>query len=66
LKWSAKHNIPVKWMGQKSYDRLFPPNDGTSPDALSGAPGLYSHNSVRTDKSDVFPQKELIEMLKTL
>jgi len=66
LKWSAKHNIPVKWMGQKSYDRLFPPNDGTSPDALSGAPGLYSHNSVRKDKSDVFPQKELIEMLKTL
>jgi hypothetical protein len=66
LKWSAKHNIPVKWMGQKSYDRLFPPNDGTSPDALSGAPGLYSHNSVRKDKSDVFPQQELIEMLKTL
>ena len=66
LNWSAKHNIPVKWEGQKSYDRLFPPNGGTSPDAVSGVPGLYSHNSVRKDKSDVFPQKELIEMFKTL
>jgi hypothetical protein len=66
LSWSAKHKIPVKWLGQKSYDALFPPNKGLSQDALTGVPGLYSHNSVRKDKSDVFPQKELIEMLKTL
>jgi hypothetical protein len=66
LSWSAKHKIPVKWLGQKSYDALFPPNKGLSQEALTGVPGLYTHNSVRTDKSDVFPQKELIEMLKTL
>jgi len=28
--------------------------------------GLLSHTNVRSDKSDVFPQKELIEMLSTL
>jgi len=71
VNWSKKHNIPVKWEGQKSFDRLFPPNDvkgnyTTSPDAFKGISGLYSHNSIRTDKSDVFPQKELIEMFKTL
>jgi len=66
LSWSAKHKIPVKWLGQKSYDALFPPNKGLDQGALTGVAGLYTHNSVRTDKSDVFPQKELIEMLKTL
>lgn len=31
--------------------------------ALSGEPGVYSHTSVRPDKSDVFPQPELINLL---
>lgn len=71
LNWSSKHSIPVKWLGQKSFDILFPPNDKNgnitiNKEALTGTPGLYTHNSVRTDKTDVFPQKELIEMLKTL
>jgi len=34
--------------------------------ALSGTPGLYTHNAVRPDKTDMFPQPELIAMLKTL
>ena len=29
-------------------------------------PGVYTHCSVRPDKTDVFPQPELIEMLKSL
>ena len=34
--------------------------------ALSGEPGIWSHTSFRSDKSDVHPQPELIEMLKSL
>ena len=34
--------------------------------ALSGKPGLFTHNSVRYDKTDVYPHPGLIEMLKTL
>lgn len=33
---------------------------------LGKVTGLLSHGNVRTDKSDLFPQKELIEMLNTL
>jgi N-acetyl-anhydromuramyl-L-alanine amidase AmpD len=34
--------------------------------ALLGKGGLYTHNSYRSDKSDVYPHPGLIEMLKTL
>ena len=34
--------------------------------ALTASPGVFTHNSVRSDKVDVFPQPELINMLKTL
>lgn len=39
---------------------------GITERALKGEPGIYTHNSVRSDKSDVHPQPDLIEMLKTL
>lgn len=39
---------------------------GISKRALSGEKGLFAHTSYRLDKSDIFPQKEMIEMLKTL
>lgn len=35
-------------------------------DALAGKKGVYTHVSFRTDKSDMHPQPELIEMLKNL
>lgn len=35
-------------------------------DALAGHKGVYTHVSYRTDKSDMHPQPELIEMLKNL
>lgn len=35
-------------------------------DALQGKVGLYSHTNVRTDKWDVFPQPELVNMLNEL
>lgn len=34
--------------------------------ALTIQPGVFTHNSVRADKIDVFPQPELIQMLKSL
>lgn len=36
------------------------------PRALSGSIGIFSHSSYRIDKSDVHPQPELINILKTL
>lgn len=37
-----------------------------SKDALSGKPGIWAHVSYRPDKSDLHPQPEMIEMLKSL
>lgn len=34
--------------------------------ALSGKNGLYTHNSVRADKIDVYPHPDLISMLQSL
>jgi N-acetyl-anhydromuramyl-L-alanine amidase AmpD len=34
--------------------------------ALAGEPGIYTHVSFRKDKSDLFPQEEVITMLKSL
>jgi N-acetyl-anhydromuramyl-L-alanine amidase AmpD len=57
LHLSNEFDIPVKY-----NEDIFALNTK----ALSGEPGLYTHNSVRPDKVDVFPQPELIAMLKTL
>jgi hypothetical protein len=37
-----------------------------SKEALKSVPGIWSHTSVRSDKSDCHPQLELIAMLKSL
>lgn len=37
-----------------------------SKDALSNTPGVYTHNSYRRDKFDVYPCPRLIAMLKSL
>jgi hypothetical protein len=34
--------------------------------ALSGENGVFTHNSVRKDKADVYPHPKLIEALKAL
>lgn len=53
-----------KWSINKTYigDRMF----DICPDALQGNNAIYSHVSVRPDKSDMHPQPELISMLKSL
>jgi len=37
-----------------------------SKEALKGTPGIYTHNSVRRDKNDVYPCPKLIRMLHEL
>jgi hypothetical protein len=34
--------------------------------ALRGEPGVYTHNSVRKDKTDIYPHPKIIQMLKSL
>jgi hypothetical protein len=61
---SSYPDIPLTF----DYDKCFP-GDGTySPAYKKLEPGVYTHNSFKPkgEKWDVPPQKELIEMLKTL
>jgi len=55
--WSKRYNIPLHY-----HSNMFE----TNADALLGVSGIWSHTSFRLDKSDIHPQKELIEMLKGL
>jgi hypothetical protein len=55
---ALRFNIPLDY----SEDDMWQ----VSKKALSGQPGLYTHNSYRWDKNDVSPQPALIEMAKTL
>lgn len=41
-------------------------NFDVSMDALNGVNGIYSHSSYRSDKSDLYPDVDLIKMLKNL
>jgi N-acetyl-anhydromuramyl-L-alanine amidase AmpD len=51
-------SIPLK----DDYSDIFSINNG----ALEMRAGIYSHTSYRTDKSDVSPQENLIQMLNNL
>lgn len=55
LYWSDKYSIPLTY-----HENMFEVNK----DALTGVKGVWAHTSFRTDKSDLFPQTEMIEMLK--
>jgi len=35
-------------------------------DAISGKPGIYSHSSYRSDKSDIYPDDDLLKMINNL
>lgn len=45
-----------------NYNSIFKVNEN----ALMGAPGIYSHTSVRSDKSDCYPYPELVKLLNNL
>lgn len=56
--FGEKYEIPVKYIGDSIFD--------INLDALRGDAGVFTHVSVRSDKNDMHPQPELIEMLKSL
>ena len=58
LHWKEEYGIDISYKG----DRIFE----VCKDALQGEEGVYTHTSYRQDKFDCHPQKELIEMLKSL
>ena len=58
----TKFNIPV-YLNKTNYKELFPKANSKSKMAMDGQPGIYTHCSYRTDKSDILPQKEILEML---
>lgn len=55
--WEGKYNIKAKY--NKDIFKV-------CQRALKGESGVYTHNSVREDKNDVYPHPKLIEMLKAL
>lgn len=57
LYWGKTYDIPLDY-----NEDIFSVNAR----ALSGDKGIYTHNSVRKDKVDIYPHPKLIEMLKSL
>lgn len=57
LELNKKHGIPLDY-----NEDIW----GLTNRALTAVPGVYTHNSVRRDKSDVYPHPKLIEMLQSL
>jgi N-acetyl-anhydromuramyl-L-alanine amidase AmpD len=55
--WNLRYGIPLKY-NPDIFD--------ITPRALRGEPGVYTHNSVRFDKVDVYPHPKLISMLQSL
>jgi len=56
--WNEVYGIPLEYREKDMWE--------VSINALKGVEGVYTHNSVRKDKTDIFPQPEMIEMLKGL
>ncbi len=55
--WGKTYDIPLDYSEDMWEFNL---------DALKGVPGIYSHTSYREDKSDLYPDPRIIEMLKSL
>jgi len=57
LLWRERYKIPITY-NEDIWD--------ICPRALEGKAGVFTHNSVRTDKIDIYPHPKMIEMLKSL
>ena len=57
LFWNDRYGIPLDY-NESMWDK--------SSIAIDGEPGIWAHVSFRSDKSDVHPQIELINMLRSL
>ena len=54
--------IEIK-MDEDQWKDMFPPESGANPNFSKN--GIYSHNTWRSDKSDIFPQLELLRMIQS-
>lgn len=57
LYWNQRYGISLEY-NEDMWD--------VSEDALKGKNGIWAHTSFRFDKSDIFPQENMVEMLKNL
>jgi hypothetical protein len=57
LLWKDKYGIPLTY-----NEDIW----AVTPRALKGEAGVFTHNSVRKDKVDIYPHPKMIEMLKSL
>jgi len=57
LLWNDRYKIPLTY-NEDIWD--------ICQRALLGQPGVYTHNCVRRDKSDIYPHPKMIEMLKSI
>jgi hypothetical protein len=57
LLWKDKYGIPLTY-NEDIWD--------VTPRALKGEKGVFTHNSVRLDKVDMYPHPKLVDMLKSL
>ena len=55
---ALRFDIPLDYKGEEFWN--------VSNRALSGEPGVWGHCSYRVDKTDPYPQPQLISMLQTL
>ena len=62
VNWKSTYNISI-YLNNKNFDDVFPKEGKYSESASTFIGGIYTHNSYRPDKADVFPQKELLELL---
>lgn len=62
---SKRHLIDIK-KGLKVVAPLADAAFTLNSNALAGSPGVWTHVNVRDDKFDLWPQPQLIEMLKSL
>ena len=64
---TAYPNITMgsQYSGENAFNEQFPKKgSGVSETAFKNNRGTFTHNSYRTDKSDIFPQKELLELFQ--
>ena len=68
------YNLLVKWelatginwrITRHTFKEVFPPTGELSINAYNKVKGLYTHNSFRTGKIDIMPQREILLMLLT-
>jgi len=56
-------NIPLGINSREDYLDMFPKKNTISENAINRIPGIYTHNSYRADKIDVYPAMNIVAML---